>query len=166
MGVEVSRLGHDVVNRPIAAGASASDMDAMHTSLLRQSSAVNGVNLPLWKDTQSAGWCNTISAEAGPSKRYGRRPALNQDQQAYQPVWRASGTRLNSLRKDGDRRDMIHSVKVEQGMGANCSVVVGLELCLKHNLKWNRRVRSDCVLQRRLEDPALTTPFVISVDRE
>lgn len=141
MGVEVSKRGQDVVvQSPVPAGIAASNMAATHTSLLRQSSAVNSIQVPLWADTTASGWFESISAEAGPSKRYGRRPALNQDQQAYQPEWRPSGKALKGACTSGNQEQLVHSVKVEQGMGANCSVVVGLELCLKHNLKWGQRV--------------------------
>jgi hypothetical protein len=117
------------------------DARTEYQSLLRQSSLVNGSNLPLWNDTRVPGWSEDILPEAGPSKRYGKRPRLNQDQEAYRPTWKSNRVPFQAVRApsvpDPENAEM---VKVEQGMGANCSVVVGLEQCLKHNLKWGRRV--------------------------
>lgn len=142
MGVEVSKIGQDIITES-AVGVPVLNVEATQTSLLRQSSSVNGVLIPLWDDTKAPGWFNSIANEAGPSKRYGKRPGLNLEQTAYQPEWRPFGGTAPSPPNSQDQKELVQLIKVEQGMGANCSVVVGLELCLKHNLKWSRRVSSE-----------------------
>jgi hypothetical protein len=136
LGLEVSKVGQHVVGQD-----GRQDARTEYQNLLRQSSSVNGSYLPLWSDTRIPGWSETIIPEAGPSKRYGKRPMLNQEQQAYRPAWKSNRTTYQASntpsRPDPENAEKI---KVEQGMGANCSVVVGLEQCLKHNLKWGRRV--------------------------
>jgi len=141
LGIEVSKVGQDVVGQePVSRAGLAPRTE--YQSFLRQSSSVNGSSLPLWNDTKVPGWSETILPEAGPSKRYGRRPRLNQDQQAYRPAWKSNRTPFQAIRIPSvPSPEHAETVKVEQGMGANCSVVVGLEQCLKHNLKWGRRVR-------------------------
>jgi len=150
LGLEVSKVGRNVVGQePVS--QTGQDARTEYQSLLRQSSSVNGSKLPLWNDTRVPGWSETILPEAGPSKRYGKRPRLNQDQQAYRPTWKSIRTPFQAVGAPSvPDPENAETVKVEQGLGANCSVVVGLEQCLKYNLKWGRRVSemrdsTDCI---------------------
>jgi hypothetical protein len=142
LGMDVSKVGKNVITSPakMQTVQSIQDLKREQQSILRESSMVNGSFLPLWDDTHVPGWEETVSAEAGPSKRYGRQPALNRDQEAYQPTWepRMKIPRRSCTPSCFDNE--AEAVKVEQGMGANCSVVVGLEQCLKHNIKFHRNV--------------------------
>jgi calpain-7 len=109
--------------------------------VLRRSSSINGSTLPPWDDTLAPHWNHDYQQQVGPSKQYGRRPELSPEQAAYQPRWKPMEQPNSADQPQSDiYQPSAHDVKVEQGIGANCSVVVSLELCLKHNIKWGTKV--------------------------
>lgn len=165
LGGEIARTGTDVVNaRTIGAGAAQpvasrsgctgladamsrdkaskkAAFEAEQISLLRSSSTINSLHLPLWTDTQSPAWAASIEPDLLEGKKLGSQPELSKEQLAYATEWKPMEKKFwTMMYKEGVNEANVHNVKVEQGIGANCSVVVSLELCLKHNLKWNKKV--------------------------
>lgn len=173
LGGEIAKTGTDVVNartigstasQPLASGSNGDPLgearardkasrkaafEAEQVSLLRNSSNINNLSLPLWSDTQSPSWAASIEPDLLEGKRLGSQPELSKEQVAYGTEWKPMEKKFwTMMYKEGVNEANVHNVKVEQGIGANCSVVVSLELCLKHNLKWNKKVSIEGIISQ------------------
>lgn len=158
-----SQGGNTGISGAATGQAGLGQLSGPQVAVLRQSCRVNQSVLPLWQDTLSPDWPRTIEAEClsgEPSRRYGRLPSLSAEQSAYDPTWvplQQDQARISSSPTLEARKANVDRLRVEQGIGANCSVVVGLESCLRHNLatghaliqeniqplRWSKRPHAD-----------------------
>lgn len=127
--------------------------EADQISILRRSSTIQGhsllstpstttgktLHLPLWHDADA-----TFLAPL-PASQLDQmiiQPHLSPDQEAAHATWENIYNSSNTFTEfrpslqTNDGRASTGSVKLEQGIGANCSVIAGLNALVAHNARW------------------------------
>lgn len=107
----------------------------------RSSDSANSLHLPLWHDADATFLAPLTIAQV---EQMVVRPELSPDQRALHATWENIYNSANPFfdfapclpqsRTHGQAS--AESIKVEQGIGANCSVVAGLNVLVAHNARW------------------------------
>jgi len=97
----------------------------------RRGGVMNGVQIDMWVEPSEREW--SIGKEG--VFRDSRQPELADEQKALNAEW----AELPTSTWDVDEEKHIRLI-VQQGPGADCSVVAGLGVCIEHNRKWGTTV--------------------------